>query len=180
VLYDFGFPDSYVEFATGNYVNGDPSAPPPLAAFIPVNDSHGVPQSSEGLSGMAFVAPGSLPFAGAMGGEIVTFHGVKDAAGPANYDNALLYYDFASGVYTPILDAGTAGVGHIDSVLVSNGAIFLADFATSGLVDQSGGDNTGAIYEFTFSTPEPGAGWLAGLGLSAILLAAYLLPRKRF
>jgi hypothetical protein len=171
-LYDFGFPSSYVDFATGQYVNGDPNATPPLTAFRPVADTHGVLQFSEGLSAMAFVPPGSFPFAGAKGGEIVTFHGVKDASGAANYDNALLYYDFASGVYTPIVDSGTAGIGHIDSVLVSGDSIFLADFTSNGLVDQPGGSNTGAIYEFTISTPEPAAGFLAAAGLGAMLLGA--------
>jgi hypothetical protein len=167
-LYDFGFPDSYVDFATGQYVNGDPGATPPLVAFLQVADTNGVLQSSEGLSGMSYVAPGSFPFAGALGGEIMTFHGVKDATGAANYDDAVLYYDFSSGVYTPIVDAGTAGIGHIDSVLVSGDTIFLADFATNGLVDQSGGTNTGAIYEFTIA-PEPSSGLLAAIGLAAIL-----------
>jgi glucose/arabinose dehydrogenase len=169
-LYDFGFPNSYVDFATGQYINGDPSATPPLAAFLPVVDTNGVLQSSEGLSGMSYVAPGSFPFVGALGGEIITFHGVKDASGVANYDNALLYYDFSSGVYTPIVDAGTSGIGHIDSVLVSGDSIFLADFATNGLVDQAGGSNTGAIYEFTIGTPEPSTGLLAAIGLATVLL----------
>jgi uncharacterized protein (TIGR03437 family) len=155
VLYDFGFPNSYVEFGNGQYVNGDPAATPPLAAFIPVADSNGVLQSSEGLSGMAFVPPGALPFAGAQGGEVITFHGVKDASGAANYDDAVLYYDFARGVYTPIVDAGIAGIGHIDSALVVGNSILLADFASNGLVDQTGGDNTGVIYQFTISAVSP-------------------------
>ena len=169
-LYDFGFPNSYVDFATGQYINGDPNATPPLVAFLPVADTHGVLQYSEGLSAMAFVPPGSFPFVGALGGEIVSFHGVKDASGAANYDNALRYYDCASGVYKPIVDNGTAGMGHLDSVLVSGDSIFLADFASNGLVDQAGGNNTGAIYEFTI-TPEASAGSLAAVGLGAMLLA---------
>jgi hypothetical protein len=86
----------------------------------------------------------------------------------------VLYYDFSSGVYTPIVDAGTAGIGHIDSVLVSGDSIFLADFATNGLVDEAGGSGTGAIYEFTIGTPEPSTGLLAGIGLAAILLTVSL------
>jgi glucose/arabinose dehydrogenase len=171
-LYDFGFPNSYVDFATGQYINGDPGATPPLAALLPVADSNGVLQYSEGLSAMAFVAPHEFAFAGALGGEIVSFHGVKDASGAANFDNALLYYDFASGKYTPIVDGGTAGVGHINSVLVSGNSLILADFASNGLVDQAGGNNTGAIYQFALATPEPSAASLAVLGLAAWLVAA--------
>jgi len=169
-LYDFGFPNSYVDFATGQYIDGDPGATPPLAAFLQVADTNGVLQSAEGLSGMSYVAPGSFPFVGALGGEIITFHGVKDASGAANYDDAVLYYDFSSGVYIPIVDAGTAGIGHIDSVLVSGDSIFLADFASNGLVDQAGGDNTGAIYEFTIGVPEPSTGLLVAIGLATVLL----------
>ncbi len=148
VIYDFGFPDSYVDFATGKYVKGDPNATPPLAAFVAVANTNGAPQYAEGLSAMAFAPSGSLPFAGSRGGEIVTFHGVKDAFGAANYDDALLYYDFASGVDTPIVDSRTAGIGHLDSVLVSGDTLFLADFASNGVVDGIGGNQTGAIYAF--------------------------------
>ncbi len=160
VLYDFGFPNSYVNFATGQYINGDPTATPPLTAFLPVLDTNGVLQYSEGISATAFVAPNSFPSAGAQGGVIATFHGVKDATGAANYDDAIEYYDFASGVYTPIVDSGTAGMGHIDSVLVIGDSIILADFASNGVVDEAGGNNAGAIYLFTVSasgvSPAPG------------------------
>jgi hypothetical protein len=171
-VYDFGFPNSYVNFATGQYINGDPGATPPLTAFLPVADTNGVLQYSEGLSGMAYVPPDTFSFVGALGGEIVTFHGVKDASGAANYDDAVEYYNFATGVYTPIVDSGAAGTGHIDSVLISGDSIILADFASDGLVDQAGGDNTGAIYEFTIGTPEPAAGFLAAAGLAAMLSMA--------
>jgi hypothetical protein len=58
------------------------------------------------------------------------------------------------------------------TTLISGDSLFLADFATNGLVDQARGSNTGANYEFTISTPEPAAGFLAEVGRGAMLLGA--------
>jgi glucose/arabinose dehydrogenase len=149
---DFGFPNTYTDFNTGTRINPQPGVSNPLVAFIPVSDSHGVLQYSEGLSGLDFVAPPcAMPFVGGQGGVFVGFHGVKNGTGSGNTQNAFLYYDFASGRYYPIVDGGTNGVGHLNTVLVSGNSLFLADFATAGIVDGPGGQNSGAIYEFTFS-----------------------------
>ncbi len=153
-VYDFGFPNSYTLFATGQRVNGDPDATDPLVALLPIPNSLGVLQLSEGLSGMAYAAPRQFPFTGSAGGEFIGFHGTKDANDSANYDNALLYYDFASRRYTAIVDGGTNGVGHLDSVLVDGDSLFIADFSSSGIVDNSGGAGTGVIYRFAFA-PQP-------------------------
>jgi glucose/arabinose dehydrogenase len=170
-IFDFGFPDSYVSFATGNFISGDPSAIPPLAAFLPVADSNGVLQYGEGLAGMAFVAPGSMPFAGTLGGEIVGFDGVSYTGGSANFDNALLYYDFASGQYFPLVDSGMTGVGHLNTVFVDGNTLFIADTAVEGNLSGPSGANSGAIYEFMLGTPEPGTFWLAaGFFVCAVVL----------
>jgi hypothetical protein len=177
VLYDFGFPSSYTDFATGMRVNGDPGATPPLLSILPTPNSANVLQYSEGLAGMAYVAPGAMPFVGASGGEFIAFHGVKDSAGAANYDNALLYYDLASGKYTAIVDSGTAGVGHLDTVLVEGNSLFVSDFSSTGVVDGMGGAGTGAIYEFTFvATPEPGTAALISLAMAALAFLRRLYP----
>jgi hypothetical protein len=154
-VYDFGFPGSYTSFATGAYVDGDPSATPPLVAFTPVPDANGVLQKSEGLSALAYAAPGSLPFVGSEGGEFVSFHGVFDAGGAANYDNALLYYDFASGNITPIVDAGNPAIGHIDGLIVEGNSLFLEEFSATGEVNGLSGLGGGAVYQFDFAAPEP-------------------------
>ncbi len=173
---DFGFPNSYTNFNTGARSDGDPNATGPLVAFTPTDDSNGVPQDSEGLSGMAYAAPGSVPFAGAGGGEFIGFYGTIDQAGANNPDNAFLYYDFASGQYYPLVDGGTAGVGHLDTVLVSGNSVFVADFSTSGNVDNAADSNSGAIYQFTISpAPEP-PGFVLGC-LAA--LAGLKLGRSR-
>lgn len=171
---DFGFPNSYTDFNTGVRINGDLNATGPLVAFVPTDDPNGILQYSEGLAGMAYAPPGSMPFVGAEGGEFIGFHGVKDSAGADNNHDAFLYYDFASGQYYPILDGGTSGVGHLDSVFVSGNTLFVADYATAGLVDSAGDYPSGALYEFTFtSAPEP-ATWApaaAAIGLAFIARA---------
>jgi hypothetical protein len=169
-ILDFGFPLSYTDFNSGARINGDPNATGPLAAFIPENDSNGILQYSEGLAGMAFAPFGSFPFVGPEGGEFIGFHGTKDAAGAANPDDAFLYYDFASGTYFPIIDGGTDGVGHLDTVLVSGNSLFIADFATAGVVDAPGDSSSGAIYQFTVqSVPEPSTGILVLFGVGSLL-----------
>jgi hypothetical protein len=126
------------------------------------------------LSAMACVGPNQMSFVGGQGGCFVTFHGTKNGTGAGNSDDALLYYDFASGVYTPILDGGTNGVGHIDTIIVSGTELILGEFAAAGWVDYNYGP-TGSIDEFDLGsqssscTPEPGA-W--GLTMIALLAAA--------
>jgi hypothetical protein len=172
-VYDFGFPGSYTSFATGAWINGDPNAVQPLVASTPVLNGSGAAQKSEGLSAMAFAATGSLPFVGPEGGEFVSFHGVFDAGGAANYDNSLLYYDFASGRVIPILNAGTLGVGHIDGVLVDGHSLLLEEFSVTGEVNGLSGLNGGRIYDFNFSAdyppaPEPNTFWLSLAGLALL------------
>ncbi len=81
---------------------------------------------------------------------------------------ALEYYDFASGKYFPILDAGTPGVGHFDSVTIDGHTLYLGDMSTIGTVNDLSGLGQGAIYEFDFSVasaPEPSTWILAGIAL---------------
>ncbi len=177
---DFGFPNSYVNFATGQYVNGDPTATPPLVAFTPKADSNGVLQNGEGISALAYLTPSEFSFVGNQGGVIATFHGNFDLGGTANYENAVFYYDFASGMLVPILDDQTPGVGHLDGVAVIGNNLFLEDMSTNGQVNEIGGLGQGAIYEFNLAqaTPEPGT-WLPGLsGLALMCLAQTWRARK--
>jgi hypothetical protein len=127
-------------------------------------------QSSEGLSALAYVAPGAMPFVGAEGGEFISFHGVFDAGGAANYDDAVLYYDFASGEVIPIVDAGNPAIGHIDGLLVEGSALYMEEFTQTGEVNGLSGLGGGDIYEFnlSYAAPEPGTFWLA-LGCLGLL-----------
>jgi hypothetical protein len=164
-IYDFGFPASYTNFSTCQAVNGNPASAPSTAAFCLVNDAYGLDRS-EGLAGMSYIPPGALPFVGPNGGEFIGFHGVTDAAGSANYENATLYYDFSRGQYYQIVHAGAGGVGHLDTVLVNGSSLFLLDMAMQGVVDGTGGAGSSNLYQFALATPEPGAGSLLFTGLA--------------
>jgi hypothetical protein len=119
-----------------------------------------------------------MSFVGAGGGEFIGFHGVKNGAGAGNDDNALLYYNFASGLYYPLVSDGTAGVGHLDSILVSGNTVFIADMATAGVVNGAEGNGTGAIYSFTLATPEPRTAVAGLLGLAALLAGRRLMAKS--
>jgi hypothetical protein len=168
---DYGFPNSYIDFATGMWVNGDPSATQPLMAFTPVPDANGILQYSEGVSAMAYLSPNLLPFVGDQGGVVVSFHGIFDAGGTANNQNAVVYYDFATGKLIPILDGATPGVGHIDGLAIIGDDLFLEDMSQNGEINGLNGLGQGAIYEFDLNqvqaTPEPGT-WL--LVLSGLII----------
>jgi hypothetical protein len=170
-IYDFGFPASYTNFSTCQLVNGDPASVRSTAAFCLVNDAYGLDRS-EGLAGMSYIPPGALSFVGPNGGEFIGFHGVTDAAGSANYENATLYYDFARGQYYQIVHAGTAGVGHLNTLLVNGKSLFLLDMAMQGVVNGTAGAGTSNLYQFDFATPEPAAGSLLfiGLGIGTAIL----------
>ncbi len=165
---DFGFPTCFTSFNTGQQVG---CSTPPLTAFTPVDDANGVTQYSEGLSAMACVQAGQMWFVGSGGGCFLGFHGTKNGTGAGNPDNALLYYDFASGVYTPILDDGTDNVGHWDTLAVSGDTLIVGDMGVNGWVDYNYG-NSGYLAEFTLDastqTPEPHelgyGGWRAFSG----------------
>ena len=78
-IYDFGFPDSYTDYGTGQRINGDPNAVAPKVSLTPSLDSNGIPQNCEGASASVFLPAGSLSFVGSEGGEIVSCNGDRQA-----------------------------------------------------------------------------------------------------
>lgn len=179
-IYDFGFPDSYTNFSTGQVVSGDPNAIPPVVALIPVADSNGTPQNCEGASAIVSLPAGSFSFVGSQGGVIVSCNG-GDQAGADNTENAVLYYDFAAGTLIPILDDGTSGLGHISGLALIGNDLFMEDMAASGSQDLQSGLGQGAIYEFDLAAPAPEPGTLAtgGLGMCLLAVVKLIVQSKR-
>lgn len=167
-VFDFGFPDSYTNFFNCQRTTGNANATAPLVSFCSLPFGNAV-DPPEGLAGMAFVNPGAMPFVGSQGGLMVGFHGYKDAAGAANLENGFLYYDLASGIYTPIVHTGALGIGHLDTVLINGSSMYIADMSTAGIVDAVGGNNSGTITGFSFA-PEPATGLFAAAGLTLLLV----------
>jgi hypothetical protein len=106
---------------------------------------------------------------------VVSFHGIFDAGGTANNQNAVVYYDFATGKLIPILDGATPGVGHIDGLAIIGDDLFLEDMSQNGEINGLNGLGQGAIYEFDLNqvqaTPEPGT-WL-------LVLSGLIIPLLR-
>jgi hypothetical protein len=119
---DFGFPDSYVNYATGEII-GDRGIPP-LIAFRPINRSE-----NEGVASLA-VAPVDFPD-GLNHGVFVGFHGQFDDRGIINEENPLVYADLETGETLDFIENETPSVGHLDSLLATDDTLYVADLCGS-------------------------------------------------
>ncbi len=132
---DFGFPGGYVDARTGEAVGR--SGTPPLVAFLPRDGDE-----SEGAAEIA-VAPAGFP-PGVNDGVVVGFHGQWDEVGLENEENPLLYVDLATGEVFPLVDNGEPGIGHLDGLLATDDALYVADLTGRGSL--VGTEATGVVY----------------------------------
>jgi glucose/arabinose dehydrogenase len=132
---DFGFPADYVEYRTGRRVGG--GATPPLVAFLPLDGSE-----NEGTAEIA-IAPPSFPSA-LNDGIFVGFHGQWDEVGLDNEENPLVYADLATGEYFQVVGNDEPLVGHLDGLLSTDDALYVADLTGPGSL--IGTDPLGVIY----------------------------------
>jgi glucose/arabinose dehydrogenase len=156
---NFGFPNRYVDYGTGQPVGT--GGIDPLVAFMPIEG-----RKSEGAAQIAF-APTAFPD-GVKDGVFVGFHGKFNAAGASNDENALIFYDLSTDIYFDVVLPGSEGIGHFDGLLSTADSLYVADLNSNG----STGDTApaGVIYQIT-AIPEPLA-----LGLLGVLP---LLARRR-
>ena len=138
---DFGFPDSYVHYRTGDTV-GERGIDP-FVAFLPIPEPADG-EESEGANDITFAPPGFPP--GLNNGLFVGFHGEFSDAGPDNAENPLVYVDLESGEYFHFVDTDQAGIGHLDGLLATRDALYVADLSTVGSLGNSGFNN-GVIYQ---------------------------------
>jgi glucose/arabinose dehydrogenase len=135
---DFGFPTTYVDYATGETV-GDLGIDP-VVAFPPTDGSE-----NEGVAGIAPVpATFPEPFAG---GYIAGFHGQFDSAGGFNEENPLLFADLETGERFALISNDNPGIGHLDSMLAVEDAIYVADLCATGSLQAA--SPCGVIYRMT-------------------------------
>jgi glucose/arabinose dehydrogenase len=156
---NFGFANTYTD-PTGAEIGNTTGVTLPITAFIPVNG-----QASQGLAGMALSPTGFT--ASLSNGAFFAFTGKSDAGGAANVLNPVIYLDLNTHQYFDFILGGQDGMGHLNSLLATNGALFLADFSSTGSFSDSG---TGIIYEVSL-IPEPATGVLivsAGIVLIAL------------
>lgn len=135
---DFGFPASYVDYQTGEAI-GDGGVAPEVA-FIPTDG-----QENEGAMQIAFMPPGLLP--GVERGIAVGFHGQWDLTGLANEENPLLIADLTIGDSFPLIGNDDPNVGHLDGLLATDDALYVADLTGTGLL--AGVAAGGVIYQIT-------------------------------
>jgi glucose/arabinose dehydrogenase len=125
---DFGFPDSYVDYATGQLV-GDAE---PAVAFLPLNGSE-----AEGVAGITF-APESLG-PDLAGGILAGFHGQFDLTGIENEENPVRWVDIETGEQFDLISNDSATIGHLDSMVATDDGVYLADFCNASMTTATTG-----------------------------------------
>lgn len=131
----FGFPTSYVEYASGETVGGE--GEPPVVAFLPRDGDE-----SEGAAQIA-LAPAVWP--APLGGAVVVgFHGQWDEVGRENEENPVLAFDPVGGEVVTIVGNEEPGIGHVDGLLATAEALYFSDL--TGVGSLVGGEASGVIY----------------------------------
>jgi glucose/arabinose dehydrogenase len=135
---DFGFPDTYTDYATGEVVGSSGAAP--FAVFLPLDGSE-----NEGISSLAF-APALFPEE-LQSGLFAGFHGQFDLVGNENEENPLLWVSAESGEMRTIVGNDVATVGHIDTLVSTEEALYVADLCADGSIGQI--EPCGVVYRVT-------------------------------
>ena len=136
---DFGFPDSYVDYAAGDVLGDDTAA----VTFLPIDGSQ-----AEGIAGIVFV-PSSFPDELA-GGILAGFHGRFDLTGVANEENPVRWINPETGDQFDLISNDSAALGHLDSMTATDDAIYIADFCNQSMTNSQA---CGVIYWLGVETP---------------------------
>jgi len=136
---NFGFPDSYIEYRTNEFVGSQGISP--LVGFQPWPDMQSGSES-EGPNEIAF-APPDFP-ADLNKGLFVGFHGKWALGGLSNEENPFLYANTENGEYFHFID-NDQNVGHLDGILAADNKLYISDIAPGGGFDNRN-DFTGKIY----------------------------------
>lgn len=143
---DFGFPDSYTAYRTGDIVGG--LGEQPLIVFQPITDPL-TGRRSEGPNQMTF-APSGFP-KGLNRGIFIGFHGKFTLGGIQNDENPVVYADPETGEYFHFIAGQQHGVGHLDGLLATADCLYVADLVTHGNLFNGGG--AGVIYRIESLVP---------------------------
>jgi hypothetical protein len=127
-IFDFGFPDTYVDYATGEIVGT--GGVDPRVNFRPIDGSE-----SEGI---ASLSPMPVGFPAPLNrGYAAGFHGQFDSIGAENEENPLIYFDLSTGEKFQLVANDNLGVGHLDSLLATDDVLFIADLCATGSLEDT-------------------------------------------
>ena len=159
---DFGFPENYNEYRTGNIIGGGDIQP--LVAFQPLPSPNG--EEGEGPNDIAF-APATFPDA-LNNGVFVGMHGRFSLGGLSNEENPLVFVNLDDHSYFHFISNDERGVGHLDGLLSTSDSLFIADISPRGGFGGSSRDS-GAIYQIQSLVPEPDAECMLLMAVAGLL-----------
>jgi glucose/arabinose dehydrogenase len=145
-LPDFGFPNSYTTYRTGELVGDEPVRP--IVVFQPIPDPL-TGLRSEGPHHITFAPPGFPE--GLNQGLFIGFHGKFSFGGVNNDENPVVYVDPETGEYFHFIPGQQDGIGHLDGLLATSDSLYVADMVTHG--NLFNGPGAGAIYRIKALTP---------------------------
>jgi hypothetical protein len=152
---DFGYPNCYIQYRTGNETGS--GCVQPLFAIQPLPNGTALGSESEGVTQFDF-APANFP-SGFNNGIFLGFAGKYGLGGPANEENAVGYYDFGTGNYIHFSENSQVGVLQPIGIRATSNSLFIADYGS------------GKIYEVT-AIPEPSSFLLLAAGIATVSLIA--------
>ncbi len=148
-VFDFGFPENYTAYRTGEIVGGE--GVQPIMVFQPVPDPF-TGERSEGANDITFAPPGFPP--GLNRGLFIGFHGKFAFGGLQNDENPVVYADPDTGEYFHFIRGRQPGLGHPIGLLATRDSLYVADLVTHG--NLFNGSGAGAIYRIqSVVPPEP-------------------------
>jgi len=136
----FGFPSNYTTYRTGAVVGG--AGIQPLIAFQPL-PSPATGHESEGANDVVFAPPGFPD--GLNNGLFLGFHGRFNSGGLSNEENPLVFANPSNSSYFHFIEGQQPGFGHLDGLLATRDALFVADMVSSG--NTGNGAAAGVIYQ---------------------------------
>jgi glucose/arabinose dehydrogenase len=172
---NFGFAETYIDYATGAVVGPTAGVELPLVAFRPLAG-----ERSEGAVELA-LAPTSFP-SDFSGGVFVPFSGVFNQGGINNPENPLVFVNTANNTYFHFIE--NQKFGHPNGLLATSDALYVSDLNYLGLFGNPAGstplvpaDQQGVIYRITY-VPEPSSIALAIVGFSCFI-SRFRRPARR-
>ncbi len=153
---NFGYPDCYIQYRSGTQIGS--GCVLPLLTFQPIPNGTALGSESEGVTQLAF-APANFPN-GFNNGIFLGFAGKFFLTGTDNEENAVVYYDFATGNYLHFSENSQDGVYMPIGVMTTADSLFISDYGS------------GIVYEVRAAVPEPQSLGLITLGLAALACGA--------